>query len=73
MQPDWLTVEVYSEKIQPLLIGISSSVIASVIGVSRWYAGRIREGYRAHPRHWQALAELVGISPDLQVESTPQK
>jgi hypothetical protein len=29
--------------------------------VSRWYAGRIREGYRPHPRHWQKLAELAGI------------
>lgn len=25
-------------------------------------AGRIREGYRPHPRHWEALAELVGVS-----------
>jgi hypothetical protein len=24
--------------------------------------GRIREGYRPHPRHWQALAKLVGAS-----------
>jgi hypothetical protein len=35
--------------------------IASRIGVSRWYAGRIREDYRPHPRHWQALAQLVGV------------
>src|SRR5262249_17714518 len=48
--PAWLTAEVYSEKIQPLLTPISSSDIASCIGVSRWYAGRIREGYRPHPR-----------------------
>jgi hypothetical protein len=39
---------------------MSSSAIASRIGVSRWYAGRIRQGYRPHPRHWQALARLVG-------------
>jgi hypothetical protein len=32
--------------------------IARQISVSRWYAGRIREGYRPHPRHWQALAQL---------------
>jgi len=31
--------------------------------VSRWYAGRVREGYRPHPRHWQALAELVSLAP----------
>ena len=62
-QPDWLTAEVYSQKIQPLLAGMTNSAIASRIGVSRWYAGRIRQGYRPHPRHWQALAGLVGMSP----------
>ncbi len=62
MQPEWLTAEVYSDKIQPRLVGISSSVIASRIGVSRWYAGRIREGYRPHPRHWQALSHMVGYT-----------
>ena len=52
-----------SEKIQPLLVSLSASAIARHISVSRWYAGRIREGYRPHPRHWKALAELVGVSP----------
>jgi hypothetical protein len=61
-QPTWLTPKFYSENIQPLLAEISNSSIASHIGVSRWYAGRIRLGYRPHPRHWQALAELVGLS-----------
>jgi hypothetical protein len=60
-QPGWLTEGVYSSKIQPLLGGISTSAIASTIGVSRWYAVRIRKGYRPHPRHWQALAEVVGL------------
>jgi CRISPR-associated endonuclease Cas1 len=60
-QPAWLTAEVYSERIQPLLADMSSSTIASRIGVSRWYAGRIRKGYRPHPRHWEALAKLVGV------------
>src|ERR1035437_6860868 len=62
MQPAWLTSEVFSQQIQPLLAGISTSAIRSRIGVSRWYAGRIREGYRPHPRHWQALAQLVRVS-----------
>jgi len=62
MQPAWLTAKFYAEKIQPLLAEISGSAIAALIGVSRWYAGRIRKGYRPHPRHWQALAELVGVS-----------
>ena len=43
---------------------MSASAIAQQILVSGWYAGRIREGYRPHPRHWEALAELVGISAD---------
>jgi CRISPR associated protein Cas1 len=62
-QPAWLTAKFYSQKIQPLLATMSSSTIASRIGVSRWYAGRIRKGYRPHPRHWHALSELVGALP----------
>ena len=58
--PAWLTSEVFSQQIQPLLANIPTSAIRSRIGVSRWYAGRIRQGYRPHPRHWQALAETVG-------------
>jgi CRISPR-associated endonuclease Cas1 len=60
-QPAWLTSEVFSQQIQPLLAGVSTSDIRSRIGVSRWYAGRIREGYRPHPRHWEALAQVVGV------------
>jgi len=52
----------YSEKVQPVLAAMSASVIARQISVSRWYAGRIREGYRPHPRHWKALAELIGVA-----------
>ena len=58
-QPAWLTAKVYSEKIQPLLASMSVSTIARTISVSRWYAGRIRQGYRPHPRHWKELAALV--------------
>jgi CRISPR-associated endonuclease Cas1 len=58
-QPDWLTPEFYSEKIQPLLAHVSTSAVASRIGVSRWYAGKIRQGYRPHARHWKALAQLA--------------
>jgi hypothetical protein len=61
-QPSWLTEQVFSQKIQPALTQASATAIAKRIGVSRWYAGRIREGYRPHPRHWQVLAELAGIS-----------
>ena len=61
-QPAWLTSELFTQRVQPLLAGIPTSAIRSQIGVSRWYASRIRQGYRPHPRHWQALAQLVGTS-----------
>lgn len=65
-QPAWLTREVFSQRIQPLLASISTSVIRSQIGVSRWYASRIRQGYQPHPRHWEDLAQLAGVSADGQ-------
>jgi CRISPR-associated endonuclease Cas1 len=61
-QPSWLTEKFYSDKVQPLLAAMSASAIARQISVSRWYSGRIREGYRPHPRHWKALAELIGVT-----------
>jgi hypothetical protein len=61
-QPAWLTSKVFSKQIQPLLGSIRTSAIRSQIGVSGWYAGRIRQGYLPHPRHWRGLAQLVGIS-----------
>lgn len=60
-QPEWLTEKFYVETIQPRLASISASEIARRISVSRWYAGRIREGYRPHPRHWKRLGCLVGF------------
>jgi hypothetical protein len=69
-QPTWLTATFYAEKIQPLLASMSASAIARQISVSRWYAGRIREGYRPHRRHWEALAGLVGVSADGQCSVT---
>ncbi len=61
-QPTWLSEQVFSDKIQPELTKASPTEIAKRIGVSRQYAACIREGYRPHPRHWQGLAELVGVS-----------
>jgi CRISPR-associated endonuclease Cas1 len=60
-KPAWLTSEVFSKQIQPLLANIQNSAIRSRIAVSRWYAGQIRRGYQPHPRHWEALASLVGV------------
>jgi CRISPR-associated endonuclease Cas1 len=62
-QPAWLDNETYLQKIQPRLAGITYSAIASALGVSEPYAADIRAGRRRpHPRHWQALAQLVGVS-----------
>jgi hypothetical protein len=60
-QPAWLTSELFAQRIQPLLSNIPTAVISSSVGVSRWYAGKIRKGYGPHRRHWKVLAELVGI------------
>lgn len=66
-QPAWLTEQAYSKRIQPALANVANSTIASALGVSRVYAADIRRGERRpHPRHWQALARIVGISEDLQ-------
>ena len=43
-QPAWLTSEVFAQQIQPVLASIPTSAIRTRIGVSRWYAGRIRQG-----------------------------
>jgi CRISPR-associated endonuclease Cas1 len=59
-QPAWLSEKVYSRKIQPQLARVANSAIATALGVSLYYAAEIRRSRRRpHPRHWQALAELV--------------
>jgi CRISPR-associated endonuclease Cas1 len=60
-QPEWLSTELFLKTIQPLLSSVPTSIIRSSIGVSNWYASKIRKGYRPHQRHWQVLAELVGV------------
>lgn len=63
--PKWLTEEVYRERVQPLLRGISTSRVSTTLGVTWAHASNIRRGERLpHPRHWPKLAELVGIAPD---------
>jgi CRISPR-associated endonuclease Cas1 len=62
-QPAWLSEERYTKQIQPRLVGATLSEIASATKVSIPYASDIRKGRRRpHPRHWQALAQLVGVS-----------
>jgi len=60
-QPLWLTSEVFSRQIQPLLASIPNAAIRTKLRVSRWYAGKIRQGYRPHPRHWKQLAEMCEV------------
>jgi len=64
-QPAWLTEQLYSEKIQPRLAKVSGTAVARAIGVTYAYGSRIRQGYRPHPRHWLALAELAGVAKHL--------
>ena len=62
-QSAWLTHEVYAGWVYPRLREESPSRIAAAIGISIAYASDIRRGHRRpHPRHWQALAELVGVT-----------
>ena len=60
-QPAWLTPEFFAGKVQPQLASVPISTIRSALGVSKWYASKIRQRYRPHPRHWQVLADLVGV------------
>jgi CRISPR-associated protein Cas1 len=61
-QPTWLTEQLYVEKIQPRLATMSAAKLASALKVSEPYAVDVRAGRcRPHPRHWRALAALVGI------------
>jgi CRISPR-associated endonuclease Cas1 len=61
--PAWLTRDVYVKQIQPALASVAKSRIRSALGVSEPYSSDIQAGKRIpHARHWQALAELVGVS-----------
>jgi len=61
--PGWLNEECYLQRIQPRLKTIKVRVISETMHVSRPYAAHARAGRRRpHPRHWQALAELVGVT-----------
>jgi CRISPR-associated endonuclease Cas1 len=61
--PSWLTEQFYVERIQPLLGCKKVREITEVMKVSHPYAAFIRAGRRRpHPRHWYALAKLVGVA-----------
>jgi len=58
--PEWLTENVYREKIMPELGSVTVRTIADTLGISKPYATDLRSGKRVpHPRHWQALAKVT--------------
>jgi hypothetical protein len=60
-------LERYHIEIQPRLVRISLVAIARACGVSTSAASKWRRGDRTpHPRHWAALAELVGLPVDAE-------
>ena len=55
--------QAYREKVVPRLSGVAVPTIIRAVAVSEPYALRIRGGRCVpHPRHWPALAGLVGVS-----------
>jgi CRISPR-associated endonuclease Cas1 len=61
--PDWLTDEVYVQKIQPALKNFSKAQIASVLGLNASFVYKmVNRGKIPHKRHWLKLAELVGLT-----------
>src|SRR4029077_1753323 len=60
--PEWLSEEVYRDKILPRLRTFTVSAIASVLEISKPYATDIRSGKRVpHRRHWQALGRIASV------------
>ena len=55
-------VDWYSEQIAPRLAELSLTEIAGALGISTSFASKFRRGLRVPaPRHWEALAQLVGV------------
>jgi CRISPR-associated protein Cas1 len=66
--PSWLTADVFLDRVQPHLREKTTREIASLLGVSKWYAMDIRLGRcLPHRRHWQTLARLTGVSAESTV------
>jgi hypothetical protein len=60
--PEWLTREFYVKQVIPALSNVPKRRIRRMLAVSEPHAARIAKGIVPHPRHWQALAQLVGLS-----------
>jgi len=67
LKADWPDENTYVQQIQPRLVSVTIAALASTLGLLELYAAHIRKGrHRPHPRHWNVLAELVGVSPETQ-------
>jgi len=61
-----LSEKIYERKIQPRLSKVLISAIATALGVSWSYAADIRRGRRRpHARHWEKLARIADVSPNM--------
>ena len=59
----WPDKDSYTREIQPRLASLTVSTISSSLGICESYAADIRAGRHCpHPRHWEALTKLVGLS-----------
>jgi len=62
-QPSWLDEAFYVKTIRPQLVMVKIKAVAASLGVSIPYASLVCAGQRLpHPRHWQKLAQLAGVS-----------
>jgi hypothetical protein len=60
-RPEGLDEKFFRTQIQPRLAAVTVPIIVTTLSVSEPYATRIRAGRCVpHPRHWLALARLVG-------------
>ena len=70
--PAWLTEQVYWEKIQPLLNGISPSVLAADVGLAWNYAAKVRKGRKLpHPRYWVSWRSWWGCRRKHRRDESP--
>lgn len=64
--PAWLTQSTYREMILPRLAEITVPTLARTMNVTEPYAAKVRKGQHvAHPMHWLALAQLLGVTASL--------
>jgi len=63
--PAWLTRDTYVKRVVPALASVTKAQIRSALGVSEPYSSDIRAGKCIpHPRHWEALSKLAGVSAE---------